>query len=147
MATYEYHCEACGHEFETVQSMSEDSLVTCPKCECDTLVKKICVPMVFIKGEPQTLGHQAARNTEKMGRYEYESAMEDRAKRIRQASDKMVEATGGKNVQHDGTLPWWRSGKVPGLPREERPISPAKAQKIIKELGITSTEPRKRKKK
>ena len=26
--------------------------------------------MVFVRGEPQTIGHWAERNTEKMGRYE-----------------------------------------------------------------------------
>ena len=30
MPTYEYVCEKCGHEFETVQSMSAPPLKTCP---------------------------------------------------------------------------------------------------------------------
>ncbi len=32
MPTYEYECDACGHEFEEFQSMSDDLLVKCPKC-------------------------------------------------------------------------------------------------------------------
>jgi len=32
MPTYEYHCEACHHDFEEFQSMSEPPLVKCPKC-------------------------------------------------------------------------------------------------------------------
>ncbi len=32
MPTYEYHCDACEHEFEEFQSMSEAPLSKCPKC-------------------------------------------------------------------------------------------------------------------
>ena len=34
MPTYEYVCEKCGHEFETVQSMSAKPLKTCPADVC-----------------------------------------------------------------------------------------------------------------
>ncbi len=34
MPTYEYLCEKCGHEFETLQSMSARSLTVCPKDLC-----------------------------------------------------------------------------------------------------------------
>jgi putative FmdB family regulatory protein len=32
MPTYEYRCKDCGHEFETVQSFSDDALTECPQC-------------------------------------------------------------------------------------------------------------------
>jgi putative FmdB family regulatory protein len=32
MPTYEYHCDACEHEFEEFQSMSEPELKKCPEC-------------------------------------------------------------------------------------------------------------------
>ena len=32
MPTYEYHCDACEHEFEEFQSMSEAALTKCPQC-------------------------------------------------------------------------------------------------------------------
>ena len=32
MPTYEYECDACQHEFEEFQSMSEPPLTKCPKC-------------------------------------------------------------------------------------------------------------------
>ncbi len=32
MPTYEYRCRDCGHEFEAVQSFSDDALTECPKC-------------------------------------------------------------------------------------------------------------------
>ena len=32
MPTYEYECRACGHEFETMHSMTAPVLRKCPKC-------------------------------------------------------------------------------------------------------------------
>jgi len=32
MPTYDYKCEACGHEFETFQSITDSPLKKCPKC-------------------------------------------------------------------------------------------------------------------
>jgi putative FmdB family regulatory protein len=32
MPTYEYRCEACGHEFERFQPMTAASTRTCPVC-------------------------------------------------------------------------------------------------------------------
>ena len=33
MPTYQYACTDCDHAFEQVQSFTEDSLTTCPRCE------------------------------------------------------------------------------------------------------------------
>jgi len=33
MPTYEYECDACGHEFEELQTMSERPIRKCPKCK------------------------------------------------------------------------------------------------------------------
>jgi putative FmdB family regulatory protein len=32
MPTYEYQCDACEHQFEEFQSMSDEPLKKCPKC-------------------------------------------------------------------------------------------------------------------
>ena len=32
MPTYDYHCDACDHQFEEYQSFSEPLLTKCPKC-------------------------------------------------------------------------------------------------------------------
>jgi putative FmdB family regulatory protein len=32
MPTYDYHCDACEHEFEEFQSFSEKPLTKCPQC-------------------------------------------------------------------------------------------------------------------
>ncbi len=33
MPTYEYVCDACGHQWEAVQSIKEDPLKKCPSCK------------------------------------------------------------------------------------------------------------------
>jgi len=33
MPTYEYACEACGHEFEAFQSITAKPLRSCPECK------------------------------------------------------------------------------------------------------------------
>ncbi|WP_314651090.1 FmdB family zinc ribbon protein [uncultured Microbacterium sp.] len=32
MPTYAYACTSCGHQFDAVQSFSDDALTTCPEC-------------------------------------------------------------------------------------------------------------------
>ena len=33
MPTYHYRCKACAYEFDHVQSMMDDPLKICPKCD------------------------------------------------------------------------------------------------------------------
>jgi putative FmdB family regulatory protein len=49
MPTYEYACRSCGHTFEVVQSMSDDPLTTCPRCEGE-LRKVFAPPAIAFKG-------------------------------------------------------------------------------------------------
>lgn len=41
MPTYDYRCNACGHEFEEFQSITAASLRKCPKCRKNTLRRLI----------------------------------------------------------------------------------------------------------
>lgn len=41
MPTYEYECDACGHEFEEFQSMSDKVLKKCPSCGKNKLQRLI----------------------------------------------------------------------------------------------------------
>lgn len=41
MPTYDYVCQACGLEFEKMQSMSDEPLKTCPECGKDEVKRKI----------------------------------------------------------------------------------------------------------
>ena len=33
MPTYEYECDACGHQFEEFQKMGSKPILVCPKCK------------------------------------------------------------------------------------------------------------------
>jgi len=41
MPTYEYECQACGHAFEELQSMTDAKLTKCPKCRKNKLARLI----------------------------------------------------------------------------------------------------------
>ena len=50
MPIYEYQCQSCAHEFETIQKISEAALTTCPSCGKDLLKKKISAVAFRLKG-------------------------------------------------------------------------------------------------
>src|SRR5436305_13502242 len=41
MPTYDYICDACGHEFEAFESIKADAQTTCPACHEEKLRRKI----------------------------------------------------------------------------------------------------------
>lgn len=48
MPTYEYICNACGHEFEKFQSMTAAPIKDCPECRKKKVERKISVGAGFI---------------------------------------------------------------------------------------------------
>ncbi|MBI4820727.1 MAG: zinc ribbon domain-containing protein [Deltaproteobacteria bacterium] len=50
MPTYEYACEACGHELEARQSFDDDPLTICPSCGADTLERLVSRSSFALKG-------------------------------------------------------------------------------------------------
>jgi len=50
MPTYSYKCTECDHQFDTVHSMSAESLKDCPECSQETLRKVIFAPAISFKG-------------------------------------------------------------------------------------------------
>ena len=51
MPIYEYRCEGCAHEFETIQKVSEEALRTCPECDQNALIKKVSAAGFRLKGK------------------------------------------------------------------------------------------------
>ena len=47
MPTYQYACNACGHEFEAFQSFSDIALTECPKCQGEVRKVYSAVGVVF----------------------------------------------------------------------------------------------------
>ncbi len=50
MPIYEYQCEACEHELEALQKMSDAPLTDCPSCNESSLVKKVSAAGFRLKG-------------------------------------------------------------------------------------------------
>ena len=50
MPIYEYACSQCGHEFETLQKMSEDPLRICPACSAPSLRRLVSAAGFHLKG-------------------------------------------------------------------------------------------------
>ena len=47
MPTYQYACTACDHQFEAIQSFSDDSLTMCPECKGEIRKVYTAVGVVF----------------------------------------------------------------------------------------------------
>jgi putative FmdB family regulatory protein len=50
MPIYEYRCDNCGHEFESIQKVSDAPLKTCPACAQESLRKKVSAAGFRLKG-------------------------------------------------------------------------------------------------
>ncbi|GAB4208759.1 MAG: hypothetical protein OHK0013_27500 [Sandaracinaceae bacterium] len=50
MPTYEYRCDACGHELTVEQRITEPKLTTCPQCAQEKLVRLISGGNFILKG-------------------------------------------------------------------------------------------------
>ena len=50
MPIYEYQCQSCQHEVETLQKMSDEPLKDCPSCEEPALKKMISAAGFRLKG-------------------------------------------------------------------------------------------------
>lgn len=77
MPTYDFECEPCAYHTEIRQGLHDPSTLECPICGQQTLNKIfITAPIMFVRGEPTTIGHLAERNTEKMSKTELEAKIE-----------------------------------------------------------------------
>ena len=50
MPIYEYRCNACGHELEKIQRMSDEPLTNCPDCGAAELRRLVSAPGFRLKG-------------------------------------------------------------------------------------------------
>lgn len=51
MAVYENKCRACGHEFETQQSIKDTKRPRCPRCRSPRTVRLISKNSFALKGD------------------------------------------------------------------------------------------------
>ena len=50
MPIYEYRCDACGHELDALQKLSDDPLRDCPDCSAAALRRLMSAPSFRLKG-------------------------------------------------------------------------------------------------
>ncbi len=50
MPTYEYQCDACNHQFEIEQRITENKLKKCPECKKMKLVRLVGTGNFILKG-------------------------------------------------------------------------------------------------
>lgn len=51
MPLYEYRCDACEHEFEALQKISDEPLIHCPDCNEASLRKLVSAAGFRLKGD------------------------------------------------------------------------------------------------
>jgi putative FmdB family regulatory protein len=50
MPIYDYQCEACGHQMEALQKISDAPLTECPSCKAAGLQKLVSASSFRLKG-------------------------------------------------------------------------------------------------
>ena len=51
MPIYEYKCAVCKHEFDEIQKFSDPPISTCPKCQKNSVRKKVSLSAFSLQGE------------------------------------------------------------------------------------------------
>lgn len=122
MPLYSYVCDDCDYSYEQVRSIHKAHPKKCPNCSSKTGLHQnyqTVSGLGFVKNGPTTIGQQMELNEKTWGR-ELTQVKQDEALKKRN----------WKTSKKD--LPWWRSGKVDGLPREEKPLDLTKVKNVKK---------------
>jgi len=80
---YDYECSECKHFMEDVyQSIKDDALTKCPKCNKETL-ERIVTGGIYghVYQEPTTIGQQSDKNWRNKGHYERSNALQKESDR------------------------------------------------------------------
>ena len=71
MPLYDFECKECKYYDEIKQAHDTPSILECPCCNKKTLRKVfINAPAISVRGEANTIGQLADKNTRNMGHYE-----------------------------------------------------------------------------
>lgn len=86
MPTYAYRCSACAHEFETVQTFSEDPLKFCP--ECGSPIRRVIFPVgIVFKGSGWYINDSRSGGGQQSDKAETPAASTDGDKKSEKADD------------------------------------------------------------
>jgi putative FmdB family regulatory protein len=100
MPLYEYFCNQCGHQEEVFQKMKDAPLTACPACQRETYQKAISLPSGKVR---------ECKSAAELG-----------------LTIPSEEQMAQKKAQKEARTPWWRSGKVEGLPKKDKPVDVTK---------------------
>ena len=50
MPIYAYRCDACGHQKDVLQKMSDPTLTVCPSCGTESFARQLSAPAFQLKG-------------------------------------------------------------------------------------------------
>ncbi len=89
MPTYDYECDACGHEFELFQSMSEPVKRKCPECG------KLKLRRLFGTGAAVVFKGSGFYETDYRSDSYKKGAEADKKKTEKKSSEKKTEAKSG----------------------------------------------------
>jgi putative FmdB family regulatory protein len=83
MPCYDYFCENCQFQLKDVsQGLTEPPIIDCERCGSASMERLISAPMVFVRGDPTTIGQLSERNAKRLGSSEVEE------RRLREADQK-----------------------------------------------------------
>ena len=99
MPTYEYKCRDCGHTFDIVQVMRDDSMTVCPECGGE-LRKVFAAPSIAFKGSgfyATDHGKKSKQTSEKGSEKSTDSTATKSEPKSGPMSDKPAEPAGSKD--------------------------------------------------
>jgi putative FmdB family regulatory protein len=105
MPTYEYRCRDCGHTFDVVQAMSDETLTVCPVCGGE-LRKVFAAPAISFKGSgfyATDYGKKSKTTSEKTSEKPAASSDGKSEKKDKKESSKPAEKTAASSSAASGS--------------------------------------------
>jgi putative FmdB family regulatory protein len=105
MPTYEYRCRDCGHTFDVVQAMSDETLTVCPVCGGE-LRKVFAAPAISFKGSgfyATDHGKKSKTSSEKTSEKPAASSDGTSEKKDKKESSKPAEKTAASSSAASGS--------------------------------------------
>lgn len=98
MPTYDYNCDACGHEFEEWQSFKDDPLTKCPLCKKNKLRRLFGggAAIIFKGSGFYETDYRRKDEAKKGGKAEGEAKPEAKAESPAKAESAPTDGDGGK---------------------------------------------------
>lgn len=122
MPIYEYQCQACGHQLEKLQKVSDPVLVDCPNCHKPKLQKLISATSFQLKGSGW-----------------YATDFKNPSKANASAKDRDTQGQGGKEGGGAADTTKKESGKDSGKESDNSTKSDSNANKTVEKSAVKST--------